>query len=87
MDIYIEWDIEIKKHMTSADIFFKFESVHGNFNIYEQKELYKKKINIEFRTDSSWLIEMPKNNAYNILDLQPIMSTINFDDKRIIITI
>jgi len=86
MDISIEYFCKISEEEDNL-IYLTIDRVFGNFNYKLSTESYRKDININFHTDTTWIIKTTKldlnTQGINIYSIEPEMAIIDFDQKLI----
>lgn len=79
--IHIDWDIVLEKKENTAEIQIKYLEVYGDLEWLSQKDGYKQKTSINFRTDENWKIQNENNLTPFVV--HPFYAKIDFDKKEI----
>jgi len=82
MELYIDWDLSIKKNQDTANVFFILNSLKGKFEICTTNELYKKNSEYIIDINNTWKITALKKPDF---EYYPESAIINFDEKSVII--
>jgi hypothetical protein len=82
MEIFVDWDIAIRKYDENAELLIDYKIIYGDFIITEQKSNCTKSTKTTFMTDKSWKINSFFQSKLPYI-IEPLIAKINFDTKQI----